>query len=53
MIFHIFIYKVHKGKHDVLVIFQLTSVILDQVKEGKSLGLDCAAMKEVKDCVCL
>ena len=44
--------KVHKGQHSrnvVLVTCQLISIIQDQVKEGTSLGLDCAAIKDVTD----
>ena len=33
----------------VLVICPLTSVINDQVKEGKSLGLNCAALQDIAD----
>ena len=32
-----------------LVTYQRTSVIEDQLKEGNSLGLDCAATEDVKD----
>ena len=48
----VMIKKVHKGQHSDSVVFvtcPLTSIIQDQVKEGKSLGLDCAAIKDVKD----
>ena len=44
--------KVHEGHHSdtvVLVVCHLTSIIQDQVKEGNSLGLDCAALKDCKD----
>ena len=40
--------KVCKGHHSnmvVLVTCPLTSIIQDHVKEGKSLDLDCAAIK--------
>ena len=42
--------KVREGQHSdtvVLVTWLLTSIIQDQVKEGKS--LDCALIKDVKD----
>ena len=44
--------KIVEGKHTntvVLVICPLTSLIQDQVKEGKSLGLNCAPLQDVKD----
>ena len=44
--------KIAEGKHAntvVLVICPLTSLIQDQVKEGKSLGLNCACLQDVKD----
>ena len=44
--------KVYQGQHsntERIVICLQTSMISDQVKEGKSLSLDCAAIKDVKD----
>lgn len=38
-----------KGNTVVIETCLLTSIIQDQVKEGKSLGLDCAVIKDVKD----
>ena len=46
------IYKVHQGQHldtVVLVSCLLTSIIQDQLKEGKSLGSDCTVIKDIKD----
>ena len=48
----VMIKKVHEGQHSdivVLVTCLLTSIIQDQVKGRKSLGTDCAAIKDVKD----
>lgn len=41
--------KVHKGQHSDTVVLLLTSMIQDQMKERKSLGSDCAVIKDVKD----
>ena len=48
----VIIKKVYQGQHsntERIVICLQTSMISDQVKEGKSLSLDCAAIKDVKD----
>ena len=46
--------KVCEGQHSdtvVLVTCSLTSIIHDQVKEGNSIGLDCAAIKDLSNIV--
>ena len=48
----VMIKKVCEGQHSdavVLVTCSPTSIIHDQVKEGNSIGLDCAAIKDVND----
>ena len=44
--------KVREGQYSdtlLLVTCTLTNMIQDQVKEGKSLDFDCAAIKDVRD----